>query len=227
MASTPPGTRNTRTAHTQLLHGPSGGKQRSVPTPAGFGALQRSVAGKHAALCATLCQDIWVCSEIGLVLQHIGVGLQTKKDCTENFGCNIHKVSESPRITLGITPSERQKPACPQELTLFLTGCDISHGCFPCYQRTNSPVPFPPSPLACQQATPGTADPVLPPFPTATKQRYCKPTSRRAIPGLTWTGAARHGKRDSSGYMGTCQQSCAVLNLPQTQSAATLRRCTP
>lgn len=180
----------------------------------------------HTALCAVLCQDIWVCSEIGLVLQYIGVGLQTKKDCAENFVCNIHKVSDSPGIALDITQSEKQKPACAQQLTLFLRGYDISHGCCPCYQHTNSPAPFPPPPLACQQAAPGTADLVPPPFPTATEQRYYKFTSRRVIPGLTWTGTAHHGKRDSSGYMGTCQQSCSALSLLQTHSAATLQLCT-
>lgn len=145
-------------------------------------------------LCAALCQDIWVCSEIGLVLQHIGVGLQMKKDCTENFGCSFHKVSDSSRITLDITQSEKQKPACVQQLTLFLRGYDISHGCHLWYQHTDSPAPFRLS-LSCQQAAPGTADTVPPPFPTAVEQCYYKSTSRRVIPGLTWTGTACHGKR--------------------------------
>lgn len=133
------------------------------------------------------------------------------------------EVADSRRITLDITQSEKQKPACAQQLALFLRGCDTSDGCCPCHRHTNSPAPFPASPLTCQQAAPGTADAVPPPFPTATEERYYKSTSRRVIPGLTWTGTARHGKRDSSGYVGTCQQSCSALSLLQTHPAATLR----
>lgn len=133
------------------------------------------------------------------------------------------KLQNSCRITLDITQSEKQKPACAQQLALFLRGCDISDGRCPRHQHTKSPAPFPPSPLTCQQAAPGPADAVPPPFPTATEERYYKSTSRRVIPGLTWTGTAHHGKRDSSRYMGTCQQSCSALSLPQTHPAATLR----
>lgn len=67
--------------------------------------------------------------------------VRTRKDCTQNFGCNIHKVSDSPRIPLDMTQSEKQKPACAQQLTLFLRGYDSSRGCSPATSTQNPLLP--------------------------------------------------------------------------------------
>lgn len=189
--------------------------------------LQRSVAGKYTELCTALCQDIWVCSEIGLVLQQIGVGLQMKKDCTDVTSKIFSEVSDCPRITLDFLQSEKQKPDCAQQPTHFLRGYDISHGHCPHYQHTNFPASFPHSPLTCRQAASGTADPVPPSFPTATEQHNYKTHFQESDPMVTMdTHSTSWNKRHQQIDICAPAHKAALTSASYKHSAATLRLCT-